>query len=52
LVLPIITYTLSSTKLEIRQNSFCWVTRGKGGLGREWEEVKGGEGGKGRSGEK
>jgi hypothetical protein len=31
LFLPIIAYTLSSTKLEIRENSFCWVLRG-------WEE--------------
>jgi hypothetical protein len=37
LLLPIIAYTLSSTKLEIRQNSFCQVVRG-------WEGERGGWG--------
>jgi hypothetical protein len=40
LVLPIIAYTLSSTKLEIRANSFCQVARHKGD-----KEGKGGKGG-------
>jgi hypothetical protein len=30
LVFPIIAYTLSSTKLEMGQNSFCLVRRGYG----------------------
>jgi hypothetical protein len=33
LVLPIIAYTLSSTKLEIRANSFCQLQGVKGGKG-------------------
>jgi hypothetical protein len=41
LVLPIIAYTLSSTKLEIRTNSFCQVVRGYGERGRG--SGKGGE---------
>jgi hypothetical protein len=40
LFLPIIAYTLSSTKLEIRANSFCLEARG-------WE---GGGGGRGKGG--
>jgi hypothetical protein len=36
LFLPIIAYTLSITKLEIRANCFCWVLRG-------WGERKGAE---------
>jgi hypothetical protein len=39
LFLPIIAYTLSSTKLEIRAKYFCRVVRGWGGEGE-------GEGGK------
>jgi hypothetical protein len=42
LFLPIIAYTLATTKLEIRANSFCWV------LG--WGEGEGGLGGKGGGG--
>jgi hypothetical protein len=45
LVFPIIAYTLSSTKLEIRANSFCLIARDKGGKGREqWGSKGGGEG--------
>jgi hypothetical protein len=45
LFLPIIAYTLSITKLEIRANSFCWVLREEGtewvvregvGTGEKW----------------
>jgi hypothetical protein len=47
LFLPIIAYTLSSTKLEIGQNSFCWVLRGWGEReGVEWMVREGmGQGG-------
>jgi hypothetical protein len=47
LVLPIIAYTLSSTKLERRANSFCLVARGFGGKERS-RGVRGGreEGGR------
>jgi hypothetical protein len=41
LVLPIFAYTLSSTKLEIRQNSFFLVARGKGSKGRSNGEGEG-----------
>jgi hypothetical protein len=41
LFLPTIAYTLSTTKLEIMANSFCWVLRGWRG------EEGGGVGGKG-----
>jgi hypothetical protein len=44
LLLPIVAYTLSSTKLEIRANSFFWVSRGCG----EWEGAGGGGRGWGR----
>jgi hypothetical protein len=43
LVLPIIAYTLSSTKLEIRAECFCLVASGKGGRG----SVREGAGGRG-----
>jgi hypothetical protein len=42
LFLPIIAYTLSSTKLERRaegQNTFCLVMRGKEGGGEKGEEM-------------
>jgi hypothetical protein len=37
LVVPIIAYTLSSTKMRYKgQNSFCWVVRGWGEDGGGW----------------
>jgi hypothetical protein len=44
LVLPIIAYTLSTTKLEIRAESFCQVVSGKGGKGGSGVGGKGGDG--------
>jgi hypothetical protein len=41
LVLPIIAYTLSSTKLEIREKYFLLGSEGVGGSWRGWR--KGGE---------
>jgi hypothetical protein len=46
LVLPIIAYTLSSTKLEIRAKYFLPGSEGVGGRGRRWWKREG-EGGKG-----
>jgi hypothetical protein len=44
LFLPIIAYTFSSTKLEVRAKYFCWVSRGVGqSEGLEWV-VRGGWG--------
>jgi hypothetical protein len=46
LVLPLIAYTLSSTKLEIRAKYFCLVVRGYVGSGRGWGKGGSGEGGR------
>jgi hypothetical protein len=45
LVLPIIAYTLSSTKVEIREKQFLLGSKGKGGKGqsRVWSKGGGGE---------
>jgi hypothetical protein len=46
LFLPIIAYTLSSTKLEIRAKEFLPVSRGRGGEGGGRVGGKGGGGGR------
>jgi hypothetical protein len=42
LFLPIIAYTLSSTKLEMRAKQFLPGSKGVGGRGRRWGMGKGG----------
>jgi hypothetical protein len=49
LLLPIIAYILSSTKLEIRENSFCQILRWWGREGGGVVDGKGGDGGGGRN---
>jgi hypothetical protein len=44
MVLLIIVYTLSSTKLEIRAKQFLLGREGVGERGREWREREGAEG--------
>jgi hypothetical protein len=46
LLLPIIAYILSSTKLEIRENSFCQILRWWGREGGGVVDGKGGGGGR------